>query len=136
LSTGWRDWNGCLRTMVITIHKLPVDSFTFLQYLSVTELLNLSGTPYTILDPEWKSHGFLLRGLKSERTHLLQSILSVSPEKPGRGAEFPSTITYSIIFSVCFFVKKLLQSHRICCRIQIRPQRFRGFEFSDDSLLK
>jgi hypothetical protein len=46
LSTGWRDWNGCLRIMVITIHKLPVGSFTFLQYLSVTELLNLSGTPY------------------------------------------------------------------------------------------
>jgi hypothetical protein len=22
-------WNGCLRTMVITIHKLPVGSFTF-----------------------------------------------------------------------------------------------------------
>jgi hypothetical protein len=47
LSTGWRDWNGCLRTMVITIHKLRVASFTFLQCLSGTELLNLSGTPYT-----------------------------------------------------------------------------------------
>jgi hypothetical protein len=42
---GWRDWHGCLRTMVITIHKLPVGSFTFLQCLSGTELLNLSGTP-------------------------------------------------------------------------------------------
>jgi hypothetical protein len=46
LSTGWRNWNGCLRTMVITIHKLPVSSFTFLQCLSGTELLNLSATPY------------------------------------------------------------------------------------------
>jgi hypothetical protein len=46
LSTGWRDWNGCLRAMVITIHKLPAGSFTFLQCLSWTELLNLSGTPY------------------------------------------------------------------------------------------
>jgi hypothetical protein len=32
--------------MVITIHKLPVGSFTFLLCLSGTELLNLSGTPY------------------------------------------------------------------------------------------
>jgi hypothetical protein len=30
---------------VITIHKLPVGSFTFLQCLSGIELLNLSGTP-------------------------------------------------------------------------------------------
>jgi hypothetical protein len=40
------DWNGCLRTMVITIHNLPVGSFTFLQCLPGTDLLNLSGTPY------------------------------------------------------------------------------------------
>jgi hypothetical protein len=56
LSTGWRDWNGCLRTMVITIYRLPVGSFTFLQCLSGTELLNLNGTPYTSLDllgPSW-----------------------------------------------------------------------------------
>jgi hypothetical protein len=46
LSTGWRDWNGCLRTIVITIHKPPVGSFTFLQCLSGTELLHLSETPY------------------------------------------------------------------------------------------
>jgi hypothetical protein len=46
LSTGWRDRNGCLRTIVSTIHKLPVGSFTFLQFLSGTELLNLSGTAY------------------------------------------------------------------------------------------
>jgi hypothetical protein len=46
LSSGWRDWNGCLRTMVIIIHKLPVGWFTFLQCLSGTNLLNLSGTPY------------------------------------------------------------------------------------------
>jgi hypothetical protein len=46
LNTGWRDWNRCLRTMVITIHKSPVGSFTFLQCLSGTELLRLSGTPY------------------------------------------------------------------------------------------
>jgi hypothetical protein len=39
--------DGCLRTMVITIHKLPVGSFIFLQCPSGTELLNLSGTPYT-----------------------------------------------------------------------------------------
>jgi hypothetical protein len=45
LSTGWRDWNGCLRTMII-IHKLPGGSFTFLQCLSGTEFPNLSGTPY------------------------------------------------------------------------------------------
>jgi hypothetical protein len=44
----WRDWNRCLRTMVITIHKLPVGSFTFLQCLSGTELLNLSGIPYRL----------------------------------------------------------------------------------------
>jgi hypothetical protein len=49
LSTGWRDWNACLRTMVTIIHKLPVGSFTFLQYLSGTELLNLSGIPYISL---------------------------------------------------------------------------------------
>jgi hypothetical protein len=30
LNTGWRDWNGCLKPMVIIIHKLPVGSFTFL----------------------------------------------------------------------------------------------------------
>jgi hypothetical protein len=48
LSTGWRDWNRCLRTMVIIIHKLPVGPFTFLQCLSGTELLNLSGTPYIL----------------------------------------------------------------------------------------
>jgi hypothetical protein len=47
-STGLRDWNECLRTMVITIHKLPVGSFTFLQCLSGTKLLNLSGRPYII----------------------------------------------------------------------------------------
>jgi hypothetical protein len=47
LSTGWRDWNGCLRIMVISIHRLPVGSFTFLQCLSGTELPNLSGTPYS-----------------------------------------------------------------------------------------
>jgi hypothetical protein len=32
--------------MAITIHKLPVGSFTSLQCLSGTELLNQSGTPY------------------------------------------------------------------------------------------
>jgi hypothetical protein len=31
--------------MVITIHKLSIGSFTFLQCLSGTELLDLSGTP-------------------------------------------------------------------------------------------
>jgi hypothetical protein len=46
LSTGRRDCNGRLRTIVITIHKLPVGSFTFPQCLSGTKLLNLSGTPY------------------------------------------------------------------------------------------
>jgi hypothetical protein len=46
LSTGRRGWNGCLRTMVIIIHKLPVSSFTFLQCVSGTEFVNLSGTPY------------------------------------------------------------------------------------------
>jgi hypothetical protein len=46
LNSGWRDWNGCLRTMVITIYKLPVGSFAFFQCRSGTELLNLSGTPY------------------------------------------------------------------------------------------
>jgi hypothetical protein len=38
--------NGCLRTMVIVIHKSPVGSLIFLQCLSGTELLNLSGTHY------------------------------------------------------------------------------------------
>jgi hypothetical protein len=33
--------------MVITIHKLPVGSFTFLQRLSGTELLDLTETLYT-----------------------------------------------------------------------------------------
>jgi hypothetical protein len=37
--------------MVITIHKLPVGSFTFLQCLSGTELPNLSGTPYKSTAP-------------------------------------------------------------------------------------
>jgi hypothetical protein len=46
LNTGWRDWTGCPRTMVITIHKLPVGSFIFIQCLSRTESLNLSTTPY------------------------------------------------------------------------------------------
>jgi hypothetical protein len=46
LSTGRRDRNGYLRTMVITIHKLPVGSFTFLQCLLETEPRNLSGTAY------------------------------------------------------------------------------------------
>jgi hypothetical protein len=46
LSTRWRGRNRCLKTMVIAIHKLSVGSFTFLQCLSGTELLNLSGTPY------------------------------------------------------------------------------------------
>jgi hypothetical protein len=49
LSTEWRDWNGRLRTIVTTIHKLSVGSFTFRQCLSETELLNLSGTPYISL---------------------------------------------------------------------------------------
>jgi hypothetical protein len=34
--------------MVITIHNLPVGSFTFLQCLSGIELLNLSGTPHAV----------------------------------------------------------------------------------------
>jgi hypothetical protein len=46
LNTGRRDWNVCLRTIVITIHKLSVGSFTVLQCLSGTESLNLRGTPY------------------------------------------------------------------------------------------
>jgi hypothetical protein len=37
--------------MVITIHKLSAGSFTFLQCLSGTELLNLSGTLYMIKEP-------------------------------------------------------------------------------------
>jgi hypothetical protein len=49
LTAVFEHWNGCLRTMVITIHKVPVGSFTFLQCLSGTELRNLSGTTYTIL---------------------------------------------------------------------------------------
>jgi transposase len=47
LTAVFEHWNECLKTMVITIHKLPVGSFTFLQCLSGTELLNSSGTPYT-----------------------------------------------------------------------------------------
>jgi hypothetical protein len=35
--------------MAITIHKLPVGSFTFLQCLSGTELPKLSETPYMTL---------------------------------------------------------------------------------------
>jgi hypothetical protein len=43
----WTERLECVsRTMVITIHKLPVGSFTFLQHLSGTELLNLNGTSY------------------------------------------------------------------------------------------
>jgi hypothetical protein len=53
--TGWRDWNECLRIMVITIHKLPVGSFIFLQCLSGTELRNLNGTPYTCGTPNPKN---------------------------------------------------------------------------------
>jgi hypothetical protein len=42
----WMEKLECVsKKMVITIYKLPVDSFTFLQCLSGTELLNLSGTP-------------------------------------------------------------------------------------------
>jgi hypothetical protein len=39
--------------MVIIIYKLPIGSFTFLQCLSGTELLNLSRPPYilTVLLP-------------------------------------------------------------------------------------
>jgi hypothetical protein len=44
--------------MVITIHKLPVDSFTFLQCLSGTELLNLKGTP-SINESREDSHDIL-----------------------------------------------------------------------------
>jgi hypothetical protein len=36
--------------MVIIIHKLSVGSFTFLQCLSGTELLNLSGTHDTMVE--------------------------------------------------------------------------------------
>jgi hypothetical protein len=36
--------------MVIIIYKLPVRSFTFLQYLSVTELPNLNGTLYILAE--------------------------------------------------------------------------------------
>jgi hypothetical protein len=45
LTAVFEHWNVCLRTMVLTIHKLTVGLFTFLQCLSGTELLNLSGTP-------------------------------------------------------------------------------------------
>jgi hypothetical protein len=54
LTIEWRDWKGSLRTMVITIHKLSAWSFTFLQYLSETGSLNLSGTPYISL--RYSSH--------------------------------------------------------------------------------
>jgi hypothetical protein len=48
--------------MVIIIHKLLVGSFTFLQFLSGTELLNLRGTPYIF--PENDNIWFYLRRKK------------------------------------------------------------------------
>jgi hypothetical protein len=53
LRTGWRDWNGCLRTLVITILKLPDGSFTFLQCLSGTELLTWLGHPIYPVKLSW-----------------------------------------------------------------------------------
>jgi hypothetical protein len=45
--TGSRDSNGFLRTMVTTIHKLNIGRFTFLGFLSESEMLHLGGTSYT-----------------------------------------------------------------------------------------
>jgi hypothetical protein len=110
LSTGWRDWNGCLRTMVIIIYKLPVGSFTFLQCLSGTELLILSGTPYIWVtgDPkqiarviteskkfEWKPpdqfcyRSLLLDQARSTWTHPLLDLIPQSISPPTR-IVFPS----------------------------------------------
>jgi hypothetical protein len=64
--------------MVIIVHKLPVGSFIFLQCLSETKLLNLSGTPYnfrnatkaatSIRDPE------LLDSRENESRNLLETL--------------------------------------------------------------
>jgi hypothetical protein len=51
--------------MVITIYKLPVGSFSFLQCLSGTELLDLSGTPYIYLS-KWKASDFRLTSVGIE----------------------------------------------------------------------
>jgi hypothetical protein len=42
---GWRDSNGFLRIMVTTIYKLNAGRFTFLGFLSESEMLHLVGTP-------------------------------------------------------------------------------------------
>jgi hypothetical protein len=58
--------------MVITIHELPVGSFTFLQCLSGTELLNLSGIPYMSARGSsacpWSAH--LRRSAESQQHYL------------------------------------------------------------------
>jgi hypothetical protein len=46
-----------MRTIIIAIHKLPVGSFTFLQCLSGTELLNLSEKPYIYFKGRLDSDG-------------------------------------------------------------------------------
>jgi hypothetical protein len=85
----------CLRTMVSTIHKLPVRSFTFLQCLPGTELLNLSGTPYptspeefnqtTMEDASSADIYVHLLAWKSARPHgnpreTIQTLTSLSPD--------------------------------------------------------
>jgi hypothetical protein len=40
--------DGFFRTMVITIHKLHTGWFTFLGFLSESEILHLGGTPYRL----------------------------------------------------------------------------------------
>jgi hypothetical protein len=47
--TGWRGPNGFLRTVLTTIHTLNNNWFTFLGFLSKSEMPPLGGTPYITL---------------------------------------------------------------------------------------
>jgi hypothetical protein len=58
--TEWRDSNGFLRTMVITIHKLNTGGFTFLAFLSESEMLHLGGTSYIYISMYFDSSNTFL----------------------------------------------------------------------------
>jgi hypothetical protein len=47
--TGWRDPNEFLKTIITIIHKLNIGSFTFLGFLSKSEMLHLGGTPSILI---------------------------------------------------------------------------------------
>jgi hypothetical protein len=60
--------------MVITVHKLPVGSFTFLQCLSGTELLNLSGTPYFLFVDRHRDWLYHFRHVMAAEFHIHHSV--------------------------------------------------------------